>query len=76
MTGPPSGSDRWRQIEEVVRAASDVPENQRDAFLREICGDDEQLRLEVNDLLADEYEESPRIAGIVEDATAHLLDDD
>lgn len=73
MTG---GADRWRQIEDLYRASLDIPEDERDAFLRAKCGADDQLRMEVERLLADDVEESPLIASIVDNATSGLLEND
>jgi serine/threonine protein kinase/tetratricopeptide (TPR) repeat protein len=44
-------SDRWRKAEEIFNQAIDRPEAERDAWLRFACGDDEDLRLEVQSLL-------------------------
>lgn len=71
-----AGSDRWRRIEDLFRASSEIPEEQRDVFLREACGADDKLRGEVESLLANDVEESPLIAGIIDDATADMLEED
>jgi serine/threonine protein kinase/formylglycine-generating enzyme required for sulfatase activity/dienelactone hydrolase len=44
--------DRWREIERVVHAALERPENQRAAFLEQACAGDATLRNEVDSLLA------------------------
>jgi len=44
-------SDRWRKVEEIFNQAVDQPEAERDAWLRFACGDDEDLRFEVQSLL-------------------------
>jgi serine/threonine-protein kinase len=76
MTGPAFSPDRWRRIEEIFQASLEVTEDKRDAFLRERCKGDDQLRLEVENLLANDYEESPLIGSIVDDATNSLLEED
>jgi len=43
--------DRWRQIELLYHSALEREEPVRDAFLREACRDDEELRSEVRSLL-------------------------
>jgi hypothetical protein len=43
---------RWQQIEQLYQAALEQEPGQRDAFLGEVCGDDEDLRREVESLLA------------------------
>lgn len=45
-------SDRWRQIEDILDAALDVPSTEREALLREQCGEDVALRAEVERMLA------------------------
>jgi hypothetical protein len=76
MTGVALAPDRWRQIEELFQAAVDMPAEERDTFLRGVCGSNEQLRLEVESLLANDCQESPLIARIVHDVTHCLLEDD
>jgi serine/threonine protein kinase len=43
--------DRWRQVESLYHSALDREEPARDAFLREACPEDEELRCEVRSLL-------------------------
>jgi len=45
-------SDRWQQIEELYHAALKLELSQRAAFLEEACSGDEELRREVESLLA------------------------
>ncbi|HYN06179.1 MAG TPA: protein kinase [Vicinamibacterales bacterium] len=45
-------ADRWRRVESLCHAALARPAGERDAFLAEVCGDDESLRAEVAALLA------------------------
>ncbi len=45
-------ADRWREIEEVLDAALDLPPAERSAFLDERCAEDVELRAEVERLLA------------------------
>ncbi|MEJ2335538.1 MAG: protein kinase [Gemmatimonadales bacterium] len=49
----PSGLDpeRWRQIDDVLDAALETPPDDRAAFLERACGDDDDLRSEVESLL-------------------------
>src|SRR5208337_1630827 len=44
--------DRWREIERVLHAALERPEDQRAAFLDQACAGDAALRDEVDSLLA------------------------
>ena len=45
-------STRWRHIDEVFAAAVEQPADRRSAFLDEACGEDAELRREVESLLA------------------------
>jgi serine/threonine protein kinase/tetratricopeptide (TPR) repeat protein len=60
-------TDRWRQIEDLYHAASEVSGDERSSFLAASCGQDEELRFEVESLLS--YETHP--ADILE--SPHLL---
>jgi eukaryotic-like serine/threonine-protein kinase len=44
-------AERWRLVSEVFQAALDRPAAERATFLASACGDDEDLRLEVQSLL-------------------------
>ncbi len=44
--------ERWDEIKEIVQAALDRPEEVRARYLDETCGEDKELRREVNALLA------------------------
>src|SRR5262245_35866550 len=44
--------ERWRRIEELFRTVADRPPEEREEYLTRVCGDDEELRREVLDLLA------------------------
>jgi serine/threonine protein kinase len=44
--------ERWRQVEQLCQAALELTGVGRAAFLRQACGEDEGLRREVEDLLA------------------------
>ena len=43
--------ERWQKVEQLYHAALERDENERDAFLREVCAGDEGLRHEVESLL-------------------------
>ncbi len=43
--------DRWRRVEQLYHSALEREEPARDAFLREVCRDDEELYSEVRSLL-------------------------
>src|SRR5436853_462937 len=50
--------ERWRRIDELFRTVADRPPLEREAHLTRVCGDDEELRREVLDLLAHETADS------------------
>lgn len=43
--------DRWRRIDAILEVALETPPEERDRLLSETCGDDEELRAEVDALL-------------------------
>src|SRR5687768_8414195 len=45
---------RWNRVEELLQSALDLEPDQRAAFLDSACGDDDDLRHEVESLLAEE----------------------
>jgi eukaryotic-like serine/threonine-protein kinase len=45
-------TDRFRQVEEICQTALDRPPADREAFLREACSDDEEVRQEVEAVLS------------------------
>ncbi len=49
-------TDRWERVSEIHGEARERPENEREAFVRAACGDDEALYHEVMSLLAVELE--------------------
>lgn len=46
-----SENARWRKVDALFLRGLDVPHEQRAAWLREVCGDEETLRRELEDLL-------------------------
>ena len=44
--------ERWEKVAQLHRAALERPESERSAFVREASGADEELRREVDSLLA------------------------
>ena len=45
-------SERWKQVDRLLQRALQRPSDQRDAFLREVCGGDTTLEQEVRSLLS------------------------
>ncbi|MBS1786595.1 MAG: protein kinase [Acidobacteria bacterium] len=69
-TMPP---ERWQQIEQIFQSALELDAAQRAAFLAEACGNDDELRHEVEALLVFQTGMSGVIQGAVQQA-AGLLD--
>ena len=44
--------ERWRQVEQIYHSTLEREESQRSSFLKEACAGDEELRREVESLLA------------------------
>ena len=51
--------DRWRRIEGLYQSAAERKPEERDAFLAAACGGDEELRREVESLLAQQSIDTP-----------------
>ena len=56
---------RWQRLEEIVKAALEREGSARAEYLRQSCGDDEELRVEAESLLAFEPQAESAIAGAV-----------
>jgi hypothetical protein len=61
---------RWQRLEEIVKAALEKDGFSRSAYLRQACGEDEELRAEAESLLAFEAQADLAIAGAVGGAAA------
>src|SRR5215467_10997586 len=48
--------ERWQRIKDVFAAALESPEEDREASLRKLCGDDEELHQEVASLIASHHQ--------------------
>ena len=48
--------ERWRKVEQIYHSSLEREASQRAAFLKEVCGGDEELRREVESLLAQQTE--------------------
>ncbi len=65
--------ERWQKINEVFQSAVDLKPDEQDAFLKEVCGDDESLRQQVKTLLAANDEAGNFINENAAKDAAHLL---
>lgn len=63
---------RWQEIDRIFAAALELEPSERQQFLTDVCAGDEELRKEVESLLAHDSEESVIGAPAVEQATQLL----
>lgn len=69
-----SGSNTWDRLESIFHAAMELPAAERDTFVREACGDDEELRREVARLIAADLG-GIDLDGVVAGAASGVLED-
>ncbi|MGH9937865.1 MAG: serine/threonine-protein kinase, partial [Blastocatellia bacterium] len=70
--------ERWRRVEELFRTVVDRPVAEREAYLTQVCGGDEELRHEVLSLLARDSDEDfiqKPIAGVAISLSPEPRDD-
>ncbi len=63
--------DSWNRIKELVSAVRDLPTTEREVYLDDACGDDPEVRREVDSLLAADLD----AAAFVEEPMLRLLDE-
>lgn len=66
-------SERLKQIEEIYHAVLEIPYQERDSFFREHCGEDFELRREVESLLSYEQTFASRIDAPPESLAAEIF---
>src|SRR4029453_8007967 len=71
-------SERWNEVEAILRAALTCAPHERTAFVDEVCGDDSELREEVESLLAretatNEFLSRPAVALMAAEETAAFI---
>jgi hypothetical protein len=44
-------AERWKRVDDLLQAALTLPSEQRDAFRRESCAGDHEVKAEVRSLL-------------------------
>ena len=64
--------ERWRQAEDLFYRALDEPDTNREAFVAEACGGDDELRQQVVGLLASDAQTKSNLAGSVKSAVLNL----
>ena len=58
-------SDRWKLIQDIFQVAIDLPSLERSEYLAHACGNDEELRSEVESLLANDCDDTSTIRSVV-----------
>jgi len=58
-------SDRWNRIEEIFQSALERPASERGAFVVQACGNDKELRSEIDSLLASEGDAASVLRSVV-----------
>jgi serine/threonine protein kinase/tetratricopeptide (TPR) repeat protein len=66
-------SHTWEQIENIFLQAADLPLAEQSAFLDHACGDDDELRREVQSLLDSDRKSGEKITRAVEDEAQSLF---
>jgi len=59
---------RWHHLWELFHEALETPDDEREGFLDEVCGNDAVLRQEIEELIA-AYQSSPDLVAL--DPTQH-----
>jgi serine/threonine protein kinase len=67
--------DGWRRVEELFQQAADLPIPEREGFLVTACAGDEQLRREVESLLAHDQSQNEVLVAAISDAASGLSGD-
>ena len=57
-------AERWKQVDELLQSALQVPSAQRDEFLRQACAGDAGLEQEVRSLLASDQSAGDFLQGV------------
>lgn len=70
----PVAPERWKRIEEIFEAASDLPPDECQAFVRSACGDDVALRREVISLLSQDTSGTDLVANVIAGMAASVID--
>src|SRR6516225_4394148 len=66
-------NNRWHHVDKLLQSALDRPAAERDVFLRDACGGDEQVEREVRSLLAAHDRAGAFLSAPAIDLAAHQL---
>jgi serine/threonine protein kinase len=67
--------ERWKQIDELLQATMELPEQDRTEFLRHACGEDHALVEEVQSLMTARHEAGSFLKNPAIEVAAHALED-
>ena len=67
-------TDRWNLIEEIFQGALERPLSERHDFVVRACGDDSELRSEIESLLANDQDADAALDSLVADDLRRLID--
>src|SRR5262245_6972731 len=66
--------DRWKQVKQIFQSAIELPSSERGAFVSEACGEDPELRSEVESLISSHNRaDSSVLTAVVNDAAHEIL---
>jgi serine/threonine protein kinase/Tfp pilus assembly protein PilF len=68
-------TDRWRQIERLFHSALECAPHERATYLMQACAGDDELRREVESLLAAHFDEGSTIERVASDLAAEWLEE-
>ena len=66
-------AERWKQVDELLQSALQVPFEQRDEFLRQACVGDAGLEQEVRSLLASDQSAEDFLQGVAIKDAAQMI---
>ena len=68
--------ERWKQIEQIFSTAAELPQHERENFLKTTCANDSELRFEVESLLAQDTETGTMMQTLISKAAGSLRSSD
>jgi serine/threonine protein kinase/Flp pilus assembly protein TadD len=66
--------ERWARLQEAFHRLVDCPESERRAMLASVCGDDAELRGELEEMLANDMGSEERLREAIGGAVAHVVE--
>jgi tetratricopeptide (TPR) repeat protein len=66
-------SSRWKRIDDVLQSVLDLPAEERDSYVRNVCGGDDTLEREVRSLLRVDSEAGPFLENLAMEVAAQAI---